>query len=54
MFFVFLFRCFSSFSLSKESAFLQRKEKSSKKQEVTVVIISLWIVEEQVNCTYNG
>ncbi|KOM51768.1 hypothetical protein LR48_Vigan09g042700 [Vigna angularis] len=37
-----------------ESAFLQKERKSSKKQEVTVVIIYLWILEEHVNCTYKG
>ncbi|KOM55274.1 hypothetical protein LR48_Vigan10g116600 [Vigna angularis] len=37
-----------------KGACLQKERKRSKKQEVTMVIISLWILEEQVNCTYKG
>ncbi|KOM57746.1 hypothetical protein LR48_Vigan11g077900 [Vigna angularis] len=57
------FRCFAEAPLPLlgasmvqviESAFLLKERKSSKKQEVTVVIIYLWILEEQVNCTYKG
>ncbi|KOM56084.1 hypothetical protein LR48_Vigan10g197600 [Vigna angularis] len=38
----------------KEERLSEKERKISKKQEVTVVIIYLWILEEQVNCTYKG